>query len=65
MVESAERIGMPISLNDFAENVTITAGGKIESRAREDRDHDGKFDMESVTATTSFRIVATSEPHMR
>jgi len=62
MVESAERIATPISLDDFAESVTITAGGKIASRAREDKDHDGKFDFESVTATTSFQIRTTSGP---
>jgi hypothetical protein len=59
MVEPAERITTPISLTDFAENVTITAGGKIASRTRDDRDHDGRFDVESVTATTSFRITTT------
>jgi hypothetical protein len=56
VVEAAERITTPISLTDFGESVTITAGGKIASRAREDHDHDGKFDVESVTATTSFQI---------
>lgn len=66
MVESAERVATPpIALTDFAPNVTITAGGSIASRAREDKDHDGKFDVESVTATTAFRIVtpvSTGEP---
>lgn len=60
MVESAERVATPIALTDFAPNVTITSGGTIASRAREDKDHDGKFDVESVTATTAFRIVTTA-----
>lgn len=66
MIESAERVATPpIALTDFAPNVTITAGGTIASRARQDKDHDGKFDVESVTATTAFRIVTpvtTGEP---
>jgi hypothetical protein len=57
MVEAAERISTPISLTDFGPNVTIMANGKIASRERQDKDHDGKFDVESVTATTSFLIV--------
>lgn len=57
MVEAAERIKTPISLTDFAPNVTIMANGKIATRERQDKDHDGKFDVESVTATTSFLIV--------
>ena len=56
MVESAQHMSKPVSLTDFGVHVTIAAGGKIASRMREDKDHDGKFDMESVTATTSFRI---------
>jgi hypothetical protein len=66
LVESAERVAAPIALSDFAANVTITGGGKIASRSREDKDHDGKFDLESVTATTSFRIATTaSAPEAR
>lgn len=61
MVESAAHVTAPIALTDFAPNVTITSGGTIASRAREDKDHDGKFDVESVTATTSFRITTTTE----
>jgi hypothetical protein len=56
LVESIEHIATPISLTDFGENVVITSGGKIATRAREDKDHDGKFDVESVTATTAFQI---------
>jgi hypothetical protein len=57
MVEAAERITTPIALTDFGPNVTIMANGKIASRERQDKDHDGKFDVESVTATTSFEVV--------
>jgi hypothetical protein len=61
LVESAERIATPpIALSDFAPNVTITSGGTIASRVRRDSDHDGKYDVESVTATTSFRITSSS-----
>lgn len=56
MIESADHIKAAITLSDFAEKVTITGGGKIASRERQDKDHDGKFDVESVTATTSFQI---------
>jgi hypothetical protein len=62
VVESAERITTPVSLTDFAERVEIMGNGTIASRAREDRDHDGKLDVESVTATTSFRVVTTAPP---
>ncbi len=62
MVESAERIKTPISLADFGDSVTIMGDGKIASRERADRDHDGKFDIESVTATTSFKIAVTPKP---
>lgn len=61
MIEPATRIASPIALTDFAESVTITANGKIASRTRADKDHDGKFEMESVTATTSFRISTTTD----
>lgn len=63
ILESAERIKAPIALSDFGD-VTITGGGKIASRERMDRDHDGKFDVESVTATTSFQIgsAASTKP---
>ena len=56
MIEAAELIPTPISLADFAPNVTIMGNGKIATRERDDKDHDGKFDLESVTATTSFQI---------
>jgi hypothetical protein len=58
MVEGAERIETPIALTDFAPDVTIMGNGKIASRERQDKDHDGTFDVESVTATTSFQIAA-------
>lgn len=61
MVESPEHIKAPITLTDFAAKVTITAGGKIASRERLDRDHDGKFDVELVTATTSFQVASSTE----
>jgi hypothetical protein len=57
MVESAAHIGKPVSLSDFAESVTIIKGGKIATRERSDKNHDGKFDTESVTATTAFEVV--------
>ena len=56
MVEAAERIKTPIALTDFAPNVTIMGNGTIATRERQDKDHDGRFDLESVTATTSFEI---------
>jgi hypothetical protein len=56
MVEGAERVKAPIELTDFAPNVTIMGNGTIATRERKDLDHDGKFDVESVTATTSFEI---------
>ena len=65
MVEAAERLATPIALTDFAPNVTIMGNGKIASRERQDKDHDGNFDVESVTATTSLvitTIVAAAEP---
>jgi hypothetical protein len=62
MLESPDRIATPIALTDFAESVTIMGGGTIASRAREDKDHDGRFDVESVTATTSFQITVTAAP---
>ena len=62
MVEAAERITTPIALTDFAPNVTILANGKIATRERQDKDHDGKFDLESVTATTSFQITTVAPP---
>ena len=61
MIESAERIKAPVTLTDFGEKVTITGGGKIAARERKDGDHDGKFDVESVTATTSFQIIQAAE----
>ena len=62
MVEAAERIQTPIALTDFAPNVTIMGNGKIASRERQDKDHDGTFDVESVTATTSFQISTVATP---
>lgn len=57
VVEFETRIAAPPpALSDFGEDVTIVDNGKIESRAREDRDHDGKFDFEALTATTAFRL---------
>ena len=57
VVEFDARIAAPPpSLGDFGQDVALVDNGKIESRVREDRDHDGKFDLESVTATTSFRV---------
>lgn len=61
VVEFEARIAAPPpALSDFGEDVSIVDNGKIESRAREDRDHDGKFDFEAVTATTAFRVRAPS-----
>ena len=62
MLESADRIKTPIALTDFAPNVTILGNGTIASRERQDMDHDGKFDVESVTATTSFQITTVVTP---
>jgi hypothetical protein len=62
IVESADHITTPIALTDFGPNVTILANGTIASRERQDMDHDGKFDVESVTATTSFVIITTVTP---
>lgn len=57
VVEFETRIAAPPpALGDFGEDVTIVDNGKIESRTREDRDHDGQFDFEALTATTSFRL---------
>ncbi len=57
IVEFAERMAAPRpSLTDFGDGVEFTNGGTFASRTREDRDHDGKFDVESVTATTGFRV---------
>jgi hypothetical protein len=56
VVESAERLEAPVVLTDFAPDVEIVNNGKVESRTREDRDHDGRFDVESITATTSFKL---------
>lgn len=57
VVEFEARIAAPPpALGDFGEEVSIVDNGKIESRTREDRDHDGKFDSEALTATTSFRV---------
>ena len=64
-IEAAERLATPIALTDFAPNVTIMGNGKIASRERQDKDHDGNFDVESVTASTSFvitTIVAAAAP---
>ena len=60
VIESAEHFDVPVVLSDFAPDVTIVKDGKIASRTREDRDHDGKFDVESITATTSFSVVEPS-----
>jgi hypothetical protein len=57
MIESVLRIAPPVALGDFGD-VTIAAGGALESRTREDRDHDGRFEVESIVATTSFEIHA-------
>lgn len=59
VIESAERLEGPVVLADFASDVEIVNNGKIASRTREDKDHDGTFDVESITATTRFQI---SEP---
>jgi hypothetical protein len=55
IVESVLRVSPPVSLADFGD-VSITAGGALDARTREDRDHDGLFEVESITATTSFEI---------
>jgi hypothetical protein len=62
VIESAEHIEAPVALKDFAPDVTIAKEGKIASRTREDRDHDGKFDVESITATTSFQLTEPKAP---
>lgn len=62
VIESAEHIEAPVALADFAADVTIMKNGKVASRTREDRDHDGKFDVESITATTSFELREPKAP---
>ena len=62
VIESAEHIDVPVVLTDFAPDVTLAKDGKVASRTREDRDHDGKFDVESITATTSFQITEPRTP---
>ena len=64
LVESAEHLEAPVALADFAPDVSIVNDGKVASRTREDKDHDGKFDVESITATTRFQIreVAPTAP---
>ena len=62
VIESAAHLVAPVVLTDFAPGVTIEKDGKVASRTREDRDHDGKFDVESITATTRFEIRETSAP---
>ena len=62
VIESADRLEAPVTLTDFAPDVVIVNNGKIESRTREDKDHDGKFDVESITATTRFQITEARTP---
>ena len=62
VIESAEHLDAPVTLADFAPDVTIVKDGKVASRTREDRDHDGKFDVESITATTSFQLIDPKTP---
>jgi hypothetical protein len=62
VIESAEHLEAPVALADFAPDVTIVKDGKVASRTREDRDHDGKFDVESITATTSFELREPKTP---
>jgi hypothetical protein len=62
VIESAEHLDAPVALADFAPDVMIVKDGKVASRTREDRDHDGKFDVESITATTSFQLTEPKAP---
>jgi len=57
VVEEAARLSPPVSLAEFGEGVSIVGNGRIAERIREDKDRDGRFEQESVTATTSFRRV--------
>lgn len=62
VIESAEHLADTVLLSDFAPDATIVKDGKIASRTREDRDHDGKFDVESITATTRFEVREPKAP---
>ena len=62
IIESAEHLAAPVTLTDFGPDVSIVDNGKVESRTREDRDHDGRFEIESITATTRFQIRETRTP---
>jgi hypothetical protein len=62
LVESAAHLDTPVALADFAPDVEIVNAGTIASRTREDKDHDGRFDMETITATTRFQIRETVAP---
>lgn len=62
VIESAEHFDAPVVLSDFAPDVSIAKDGKVATRTREDRDHDGKFDVESITATTSFELTEPRTP---
>ncbi|MBX3190435.1 MAG: hypothetical protein KF819_25770 [Labilithrix sp.] len=62
LIESAEHLVPAVNLVDFAPDVTILDGGKVATRERVDRDHDGRFELETITATTSFRIRSTVAP---
>jgi hypothetical protein len=61
VIESAERMGAPVALTDFGD-VSIIDNGTVASRTREDRDHDGKFDIETITATTRFEVREPKAP---
>lgn len=56
VVESGDRLKTPPSLADFGPNVSITGNGAVATRTLVDRDHDGRFEIEAITATTSFLV---------
>lgn len=56
LIEWADHIVPAVDLMDFGPEVSIVDDGRIATRERVDRDHDGRFELEAITATTSFRV---------
>jgi len=56
IIEAAERAG-EIDIEAFGEGWTVSNGGRIANRIREDKNHDGTFEVESITAKTPEMFV--------
>lgn len=60
IIEAASRV-QGLSVATFAPNCKVTNDGAIANRIREDKNFDGRFELESITAKTPEMFLCTGE----